>query len=330
VTQRTYLTDTARAFWVIGPGRGEIREERLPAYRGPDEVLVRTLFSGISRGTESLVFRGRVPITEFERMRAPFQAGDFPAPVKYGYSAVGIVEQGPPALVGRHVFVFHPHQTKFIVPSDAVHVLPPDVPCGRAVLAANLETAVNGLWDARPHAGDRITVVGGGAVGCLVAWLAGGIRGCSVELVDLDRTRAGIASALGVKFATEAEAARDVDVVVHASGSPAGLAVALSLAGFESTILEMSWYGADAVPVPLGEAFHSRRLTLKSSQVGTIAAAQRSRWDRRRRFGFVLSLLRDAVLDGLISGECPFDQLPTRMPRLAAGADGVLCERVTY
>jgi threonine dehydrogenase-like Zn-dependent dehydrogenase len=330
VTQRTDLMDVARAFWVTGPGRGEIREERLPAQRGPDDVLVRTLFSGISRGTESLVFRGRVPASQFERMRAPFQAGDFPAPVKYGYSAVGIVEQGPPALVGRQVFVFHPHQTLFMVPSDAVHVLPDDLPCGRAVLAANLETAVNGLWDARPHAGDRITVVGGGAVGCLVAWLAGGIRGCSVELVDVDRSRARIAGALGVDFATEAEAARDVDVVVHASGSPAGLALALSIAGFEATVLEMSWYGADAVAAPLGEAFHSRRLTLKSSQVGNIAATQRSRWDRRRRFAFVLSLLRDAVLDRLISGECPFDELPMRMARLAAGADGVICERVTY
>lgn len=328
--QRTDLTDAARAFWVTAPGRGEIREERLPADRAPDDVLVRTLFSGISRGTESLVFRGRVPVTEFERMRAPFQAGEFPAPVKYGYSSVGIVEQGPGALVGRRVFVFHPHQTRFIVPSDAVHVLPDGVPCGRAVLAANLETAVNGLWDARPHAGDRITVVGAGAVGCLVAWLAGGIRGCSVELIDVDRSRAPIAKALGVNFATEAEAARDVDVVVHASGSPAGLALALSLAGFESTVLEMSWYGAGTVPAPLGEAFHSRRLTLKSSQVATIAATQRSRWDRRRRFAFVLSLLREGVLDQLITGESPFDELPTRMARLAAGADGVICERVTY
>src|SRR5262245_57329982 len=175
----------ARAFWIAVPGQGEIRAETL-ADPDADQVVVRALYSGISRGTEALVFRGRVPASECERMRAPFQSGDFPGPVKYGYASVGRIERGPRELQDRHVFVLHPHQTRYRVPSRAVHPIPDDVPPERAVLAANLETAINGMWDARPHVGDRISVVGAGTVGCLVAWLAGGIRGGFVEIVDVN------------------------------------------------------------------------------------------------------------------------------------------------
>jgi threonine dehydrogenase-like Zn-dependent dehydrogenase len=323
-------TDGARAFWVVSPGRGEIRHEALQEPIGPGDVVVRTLFSGISRGTEALVFNGRVPASEFDRMRAPFQQGDFPAPVKYGYSNVGVVEHGPAHLVGRQVFVLYPHQTCYVVPIEAVHVLPDEVPPERAVLAANLETAINGIWDARPHVGDRIAVVGGGAVGCLVAWLAGGIRGCSVELVDLNPARAQVASGLGVGFATPAHASSDADVVIHTSGSPDGLVLAMNIAGFEAVVVEMSWYGDRNVTVPLGEAFHSRRLTLRSSQVAAVPARQRSRWTHRRRFEFALSLLRDPVLDRLITGESQFDDLPQTMAHLAVGPEGTLCHRVRY
>ena len=178
---------SAQACWLVEPGRAELRTETLPEPTA-DQVRVRTLHSGISRGTETLVFRGEVPASEFERMRAPFQAGDFPGPVKYGYSSVGIVEAGPAALLGRAVFCLFPHQTRYVVPADAVHVLPDGVPPARAVLAANLETAVNALWDAAPRVGDRIAVVGGGVVGLLVAWLAGRMPGCAVQVVD---TQAG-------------------------------------------------------------------------------------------------------------------------------------------
>ena len=143
----------------------------------------------------------------------------------------------------------YPHQTRYVVPAAAVHVLPDDVPPARAVLAANLETAINGLWDARPHIGDRIAVVGAGTVGCLVAWLAGRIHGCDVELVDINPRRAAIAGALGVRFAPPEAASDGADVVIHASGSPAGLELALRVAGFEATIVEMSWYGDQAVPL---------------------------------------------------------------------------------
>jgi len=317
----------ARAFWIAAPGRGDIRPESL-ASPSVDEVQVRALFSGISRGTEALVFQGHVPISEYQRMRAPFQVGSFPAPVKYGYASVGVVEHG--SLEGRHVFSLHPHQTRYVVPLAAVHVLPDSVPPGRAVLAATLETAINGLWDARPHVGDRIAVVGAGAVGCLVAWLAGRITGCEVELVDVNPTREAAARSLGVRFARPDTVSANADVVIHASGSPAGLALALSIAGFEATIVEMSWYGSQQVPLALGEGFHARRLTLKSSQVGRVAASQRARWDHQRRMRLALALLADPALDALITGESGFDDLPSVMAALAAAPGDTLCHRIRY
>jgi len=314
---------------VAAPGRGEIRAEPV---RDPsaDEVAVRTLFSGISRGTESLVFQGRVPASEQQRMAAPFQAGTFPAPVKYGYASVGTIERGPAALAGRAAFVLYPHQTCYVVPAAAVHVLPDGVPPARAVLAANLETAINGVWDAGVQVGDGVTVVGAGTVGSLVAYVAGRIPGCDVELVDLNPSRAAVGSAFGVRFATPDAARGERDVVIHVSGSPSGLQRALAIAGFEATIVEMSWYGDSVVGVPLGEAFHARRLTIKSSQVGRIAASQRARWDARRRMQLALGMLADAKLDVLITGESAFDELPEVMPRLANAPADTICHRVRY
>ncbi|RZL04378.1 MAG: zinc-binding alcohol dehydrogenase [Rubrivivax sp.] len=320
----------AQACWLVEPGRAQWRDEDLRP-PGPDEVLVRTLHSGISRGTEALVFRGEVPVSEHQRMRAPFQAGDFPAPVKYGYNNVGIVEQGPADLLDQAVFCLYPHQTRYVVPAEAVHCLPPDVPPARAVLAANVETAVNALWDAAPRLGDRIAVVGGGTVGLLVAWLAGRLPGCAVEVVDNNPARRGLAEHLGLSFASPDTARPGADLVVHASGRPEGLTTALGLAAFESTVLEMSWFGEQAVSVPLGGAFHARRLTLKSSQVGHVATEQRGRWSYRRRMALALSLLNDPRLDALITDTSPFTELPSVLAKLAQGLNShTLCHRIDY
>ena len=194
--------DDARAFWIAAPGRGEIRPQRLPPAEAGD-VTVRTRYSGISRGTECLVFAGEVPDSQVRAMRAPFQEGDFPGPVKYGYISVGVVEDGPPALQGRPVFCLHPHQTRYRVPGRAVTPLPPGLPEGRAILAANMETAINGLWDAAPRFGDRIVVVGAGVVGCLTAWLAARLPGAEVTLVDTDPGKAAIAQALSFRAAPD-------------------------------------------------------------------------------------------------------------------------------
>lgn len=320
---------SALAYWLIAPGRGEIRPEILPPPTA-GEVLVRTLYSGISRGTESLIFRGEVPPTEYERMRAPFQGGDFPGPVKYGYCSVGVVEEGPADLIGRNGFCLYPHQNRYRIPASALHLLPDSVPPGRAVLAANLETAVNGLWDAEPRIGDRIAVVGAGTLGCLCAWLAVRIPGCRVELIDTNPRRAAIAASLGVAFREPSAASPDADLVIHASGSPAGLRLALGLAGLESRVVELSWYGTREVGLPLGEAFHQRRLTLRSSQVGALAPAQRPRWDHRRRMALALDLLQDPALDVLITGEDPFQRLPEVQARLAEAPGDTLMHRIRY
>lgn len=320
---------SALAYWVTAPGRGELRREPLSSGGGAD-ALVRTLYSGISRGTESLVFRGEVPPSEYQRMRAPFQVGDFPGPVKYGYCSVGQVELGPKGLIGRSVFCLHPHQTRYWVPTRALQLIPESVPPGRAVLAANLEAAVNGLWDGSPQIGDRIAVVGGGTLGCLVAWLAGRIPGCQVELIDLNPRRRVIAEELGVGFAHPQGANPEADLVFHTSGSPDGLILALGLAGFESQVVELSWYGTQEVRLPLGQAFHRHRLRISSSQVGTVAAVQRPRWDHHRRMALALSLLTDPVLDRLITGEDPFERLPEVQARLAESPGDTLLHRIRY
>jgi 2-desacetyl-2-hydroxyethyl bacteriochlorophyllide A dehydrogenase len=321
--------DHTLSFWTCPPGRGEIRRETLAA-PGKGDLLVRTLYSGISRGTETLVFRGEVPASEYIRMRAPFQMGDFPGPVKYGYVNVGEVEDGPADWRGRRVFCLYPHQTRYVVPASAVTALPDGVPPARAVLAANAETAVNALWDAAPRIGDRIAVVGGGTLGCLVAWLAGRIPGCDVQLVDPNPARESVARALGAGFARPEAAREDNDLVIHASGAPAGAATALRLAGFEATVLELSWFGAAPVTLPLGEAFHSKRLTLRASQVGHVATAQRARWTHRRRLETALALLADPAVDVLITGEDSFEALPEVMARLAQAPGDALCHRIRY
>ena len=319
----------ANSFWIEGPDRGVIRRQCLPT-PAADEARVRTLFSGISRGTESLVFRGRVPESQYLAMRAPFQEGAFPGPVKYGYMAVGEVEDGPDELLGRSVFCLHPHQDRFVVPAAALRPLPDGLPAERAILAANMETAVNGLWDAMPGLGDRVVVVGGGVIGLLQAWLCRQIPGTEVTLLDTNPQRAEVAEVLGLHFALPDQALAEADLVIHASGQAAGLRRALTLAGVEATILEMSWYGEQTVAVPLGEAFHSRRLTIRSSQVGRLPATRLARWDYERRMRLALRLLCDPVLDVLITGESRFDEVPALMPVLTNDPGATLCHRIRY
>ncbi|WP_327235462.1 zinc-binding alcohol dehydrogenase [Streptomyces sp. NBC_01317] len=319
----------ARAFWLRAPGHGEIRDVVLPE-PGDDDVVVRTLCSGVSRGTESTVFRGGVPESQHAAMRAPFQDGDFPGPVKYGYLNVGLVEEGPARLVGRTVFCLYPHQTRYVVPASAVTPVPDDVPAARAILAGTVETAVNAVWDAAPLLGDRIAVVGAGMVGASVAAVLARYPAVRVQLVDADPSRAAVAHALGVDFALPADALGDRDLVVHASATEAGLARSLELLAPEGTVLELSWYGDRRISVPLGEAFHSGRLVLRSSQVGMVSAARRSRRTFADRLGLALDLLADPAFDALVTGECAFEELPRVLAGIAGGEVPGLCHRVLY
>ena len=323
----------AQAFWLRAPGVGEIRPVSLPE-PGPDEVLVRALRSGISRGTETLVYDGHVPESQYAAMRAPFQDGDFPGPVKYGYLSVGVVDRGPASLRDRVVFCLHPHQTSYVVPADAVTLVPDGVPPARAVLAGTVETAVNALWDAAPLLGDRVAVVGAGMVGCCVARLLARMPGVEVTLVDVDPGRRGVAADLGAGFALPEQAADTwggtCDLVVHTSATSAGLQLSLDLLVEEGTVVDLSWYGDAETRVSLGAAFHSRRLTLRSSQVGAVARARRDRRTTADRLGLALELLGDPAFDALLTGESGFDELPDVMARLADGRLPALCHSVTY
>ncbi len=319
----------SRAFWITAASRSELRTAVLPALR-EGEALVRALYSGVSRGTETLVYRHEVPASELRRMRAPHQQGTLPEPVKYGYASVGRVLEGPAALREREVFCLYPHQSEYVVDANALCLLPSDVPAARAVLAANMETAVNALWDAAPLVGQRVAVVGAGVVGCLVAYLLGKFPGAEVTLVDLHGDRAALAAKLGVAFALPADAPPERDLVVHASGSAAGLGTAFSLLRDEGTVLELSWYGVQSVALPLGEAFHARRLQLRSSQVGQVAPAMAARFTRQQRLALALSLLCDPVLDALISSEGSLEELPAVMAELSRPDCRSLCHRVRY
>ena len=323
------VSDPVRAFWLRTPGAGEIREVQLPE-PGPHDVVVRALHSGISRGTETLVFRGEVPESQREAMRAPFQDGDFPGPVKYGYLSVGVVERGPDDLLGRNVFCLHPHQTAYVVPADAVVPLPDDVPARRAVLAGAVETAVNALWDAPPLLGDRVTVVGAGMVGCCVARLLARFPCADVQLIDVDEGRADVAARLGVPFVAPGDATGERDLVVHASATAAGLQLSLGLLRAEGTVLELSWYGDQQVTLSLGDVFHSRRLGLRASQVGTVAPARRRSRTTRDRLVLALDVLRDPTFDALLTGSSSFDDLPEVMARLADGRLPAVCHTIAY
>jgi 2-desacetyl-2-hydroxyethyl bacteriochlorophyllide A dehydrogenase len=327
-------TCAARALYYVAPRTSEIRTVGLTSMSisaNSNRVIVRTLWSGVSRGTEKLVFEGRVPESELERMRAPFQEGSFSYPVKYGYSVAGVVEEGPPDLIGRTVFTLHPHQTLFSVPQSAVTPLPDRLPARRAILSANMETALNAIWDGGAGPGDKIVIIGAGAVGLLVTSLAARLPGAEVLVCDIDPARESIVRSLGANFILpEALGSAEADVVFHASGTPSGLAAALVSAGFEARIVELSWYGSAEVPAPLGSSFHSKRLRLISSQVGAVSDSRRARWTHARRLAKALSLLVDDRLDALITDEVAFDELPDALPKLLAPRSPSIATAVRY
>jgi threonine dehydrogenase-like Zn-dependent dehydrogenase len=345
MTLKAPAQETA-AFWITGPCSSEIRRGRLNP-PGPGELRIKTLFSGISRGTETLVYRGEVPQTEYRSMRAPFQEGEFPAPVKYGYCSVGqVVARGPASAddganhkgadsrvvpQGQRVFCLYPHQNEYNIPEAAALPLPTEVPPQRAVLGANMETALNALWDASPLPGDRVSVVGAGALGCLLASLLLRSLGLNLELIDVNPELAPVADHLGARLIPPEQASLHRDIVFHASASEAGLRHCLELCRPGGRLLELSWYGNRTVTLPLGQAFHSKRIQLLSSQVGTVSP-NKPGWTHRERLGFALSLLTDDRLDALVSPPYPFESLPWLFQALndPEGASDGLLPRSTH
>lgn len=319
----------ATAYWSTAPHRSELRTGHIPSPTD-GEALVRTLFSGISRGTEMLVHRGVVPPSVAKLMRAPFQEGEFPFPVKYGYLSVGLVEQGPASLQGRRVFCLHPHQDVYVVPEDALTLIPDDVPSERAVLAGTVETAINALWDCAPRIGDRIAVVGAGIIGASVAALLRRFPLARLQLVDPDPSKRDLAAALGVEWAHPDDAITECDIVYHASATEEGLAGSLAQLGDEGDLVELSWYGTDSPSVPLGLDFHARRLRIRGSQVGTIAASRRARRSHGDRMHLVFSALGDPVFDALLGGTSPLEDLPTVMEDMSRGSLPGMLRLISY
>lgn len=319
----------ATAYWTIGPEQGELRSEELRR-PGPDEALVRALYSGISKGTELVVHHGAVPPCVAEQMRAPHQEGSFPSPVKFGYLSVGVVEEGPEGWPGQTVFCLHPHQDRYVVPVSALTRVPDGVPPRRAVLTGTVETAVNALWEAGPRLGDRIAVIGAGLVGGMVATLLRTFPLARLQLVDVDPGRKDLADAVGVDFAHPDAALADCDIVFHCSASEGGLERSLKLVGDEGEIIEMSWYADRKVALALGEDFHARRLSLRASQVGAVARARRHRRTNADRLETAVSLLKDPVFDAFLTGTSAFKELPDVVERLSDGALAALCHVIEY
>ncbi len=319
----------AKAYWTVGPGQGELRAEELPV-PGPGEALVRTLYSGISKGTELVVHHASVPACVAEQMRAPYQEGSFPGPVKFGYLSVGVVEEGPEDWAGQTVFCLHPHQDRYVVPVSALTRVPDGVPPRRAVLTGTVETAVNGLWEAGPRLGDRIAVIGAGLVGGMVATLLRTFPLARLQLVDLDPARKELADALGIDFALPDDALPDCDIVFHCSASEGGLERSLKLVGDEGEIIEMSWYADRRVSLPLGEDFHARRLSIRASQVGAVARARRHRRTNADRLETAVSLLKDPVFDAFLTGTSAFRELPDVVQQLSDGTLDALCHVIEY
>jgi threonine dehydrogenase-like Zn-dependent dehydrogenase len=320
---------TATAYWTVGPEKGELRHEELPA-PGPGQALVRTLYSGISKGTELVVHNARVPQCVAEEMAAPNQEGSFPGPVKFGYLSVGVVEDGPADWLGKTVFCLYPHQDRYVVPVESLTVVPDDVPPRRAVLTGTVETAVNGLWEAGPRLGDRVAVIGAGLVGGMVAKLLSAFPLGRLQLIDVDPDKRSFADALGVDFSHPDDALPDCDIVIHCSASQSGLERSLQLVGDEGDIIEMSWYADRNVTLPLGEDFHARRLSLRASQVGVVARARRHRRTNADRLQLAASLLSDPVFDVFLTGSSTFEELPDVVQRLSEGTLDALCHVIEY
>lgn len=318
----------AQAYWVTESGHGELRPEAIPT-PGPQEALVRTLYSGVSRGTERVVHEGRVPERVADLMHAPHQEGDFPGPVKYGYLSVGVVEHGPDTWIGKTVFSLHPHQDFYVVPTNQLTAIPDDVPARRAVLTGIVEVAINALWEAGPRLGDRVAVVGGGLVGGVLATILRKYPLGRLQLVDADADKRNLAEKLNINFALPDEAENDCDIVFHCSASNEGLKLSLQLAGDDSDVIELSWFADKEVTLPLGEDFHARRLTIRSSQVGAVALPRRHRRTNAQRLQLAAATLKDPVFDTFLSSECQFQNLPTSLVKLFEKPGG-FCHVVAY
>ncbi|MEM9277847.1 MAG: zinc-binding alcohol dehydrogenase [Pseudomonadota bacterium] len=319
------------------PYKAAIETVQIPEIKA-ENVLLKTLFSGISRGTESLVYAGKVPESEWKRMRCPFMSGSFAFPVTYGYACVceviGLGEKTSGLKPGDRVFVLHPHQDIFSVPESSCNLLPPSIPTSRAVLSANMETALNAVWDAEISGNPFCAIIGAGVVGLITAHAVRKVAGLDPVIFDLKPEKERHATEMGFRFINSSgidkTEIQDFELIFHTSASAGGLQSAIDMAAFEAKIIEMSWYGENPVSLNLGGAFHSKRLKILSSQVGTIASAKRNKLDYAGRMQQAITLLDDPRLDTLLGSAIDFHDLPNHLHDIFSPQSDVLCQVIEY
>ena len=315
------MPSSAAAVEFAGPRRVRVAAVALPE-PGPEEVVVNTRFSGISGGTELLAYRGEIdpglPLDE----RIESLDGTFTYPFRYGYACVGEAD-------GQPVFAFHPHQDHFVARRDELVPLPAGVDLRQATLFPLVETALQIGLDAGPVLGDEVVVLGLGAVGAFAALLLqrGGAR---VVGIDPLPWRRDTAARMGIEAVSPADAPGGVALVVEASGRPEALADALDLLAHEGTVLVASWYGTKVAALPLGGAFHRRRLTIRSTQVSTIPAALAGRWTLERRRTVAADLLSELPLPMLATHTFPLAAVADAFAALDRAEEGLIHAALCY
>ena len=295
----------SHTLYFTAPGQVAIQEETLPP-PGTGQVLVQSVLSAISSGTELLVYRGQFPTGLPVDESLSVLSGAFAYPLRYGYSTVGhVIELGSgvdPAWLGQRVFAFQPHRSHFLVDVAGLMAIPPGLSFENAAFLPNMETAVNFILDGAPLVGEGVAVFGQGAVGLLTAALLA--RFPLAGLVTLDRyplrrqasLEAGVTesldpAALDVSDRLSASFPEGADLVYELSGAPAALDQAIAAARFSGRVVVGSWYGQKRAELDLGGRFHRDRLRLISSQVSTIAPELSGRWTKERRFSVAWEML---------------------------------------
>ena len=305
-----------------------------------NEILVETLYTGISHGTEMLVYRGEVaPGLELDPSLKTFK-GCFGFPIKYGYSNVGrIIELGSRVSglrKGDIVFAHNPHETIYTISENQAMKLPEAVLPSWGIFIASVETAINCVWDANIHLGESVVIFGQGIIGLLITQLMRISGAGRIFTVDKLEKRRNISQKLGADFAfdpnkanlpsviTELTDGIGADVIIEASGSPDALDSALKLAAFQGTVVVVSWYGTKPVTLNLGEDFHRERVKIKSSQVSFVDPSLTPRWNIGRRMALALKILPQLNLKELISHIYPFEEAPSAYDKIDKNPEEVL------
>ena len=324
----------ARVLYFQAPRRIEIRDQDV-SEPGEGEVRIETDLSGISAGTELLLYRGQLPGGTILDEALPSLSGKVDYPLAYGYAVIGrVVAQGTGVgdLLGRRVFAFETHRSAFLARPEELQLVPEDVPSESAVLLPTVETAVGLVHDARPLMGERVLVVGQGIVGLATTALLSRFPLARLVTVDRWEPRRRLSVELGAASSVSPEDLdeRDFDLTFEVSGSPEALDVAVTATGIEGRVIVGSWYGGKRAPLDLGTHFHRGRLSLRSSQVSRISPRLSARWTKERRFQVALEAAARLPARKLVSHRFPIERAAEAYRLLDESPDDCLQVLLTY